>query len=76
MGLRSTLYTIFYSIKLIFSFTGLTVRLYFRRREAKSAFRKELVASGLSQEEAEEIAEEFPLKMGEVLKLLRRASEN
>lgn len=76
MDLRSILYAIFYSIKLFFSFTGLTIRLYFKRRRAKSIFRKELVASGLSYEEAEEIAEEFPLKTGEVLKLLRGASDN
>jgi len=74
MGLRSALYTIFYSIKLVFSFTGLVVRLYFQRRKAKSIFRKELVASGISEWEAEEIAEEFPLTMGEVFKLLRSAS--
>ena len=76
MDLKSLLYTFFYSIKLFFSFTGLTFSLYFKRRRAKSLFRKELVALGLSHYVAEEIAEEFPLKTKEMLKLLRGTSGN
>ncbi|MFQ6053946.1 MAG: hypothetical protein ACE5OO_06955 [Candidatus Bathyarchaeia archaeon] len=72
MGLRSTLSTIFYSAKLFFSTMAIIVGLYFRRRRARSIFRKELVASGLSEREADEISEEFPLPLGEVLKLFTR----
>lgn len=76
MGVGSILSTIFYTIKLLLGSAGLAVRFYFRRRRARSIFRKELVASGLSGREADEIAEGFPLALGEVLSLFRRRHED
>jgi len=76
MGVMSILSTIFYTIKLVFDSTGLAVGFYLRRRRARSIFRKELVASGLSEGEADEIAEGFPLPMGEVWKLVRGRRED
>ena len=73
MGVRSILTTIFYSIKLLFISMGVAIRFYFKRRKAKSILRNELVASGLSKREADEIAEAYPFKMRDMLKIFRAA---
>ena len=73
MGVRSILTTIFYSIKLLFISMGVAIRFYFKRRKAKSLLRRELVASGLSKREADEIAEAYPFKMRDMLKIFRAA---
>ena len=73
MGVRSALRAFFNMVKLILSSAGITIGFYFRRRRAISRFREELIASGLSRREADEIAEDFPLALGEVWRLLREA---
>jgi hypothetical protein len=73
MGVRSILITIFYSIKLLFISIGIAIRFYFKRRKAKSLLKRELVASGLSKREADEIAEAFPFKMRDIFQIFRAA---
>lgn len=73
MGVRSILTTIFYSIKLLFISIGIAIRFYFKRRKAKSLLKRELVASGLSKREADEIAEVFPFKMKDIFQIFRAA---
>ncbi len=73
MGVRSILITIFYSIKLLFISIGIAIRFYFKRRKAKSLLKRELVASGLSKREADEIAEALPFKMRDIFQIFRAA---
>jgi len=71
LSLRRSLATIFYTTKLILSIPGMALRYYFRRRKARDLFKRELTASGMSARDAEEVAEVYPFKMREILRLGR-----
>lgn len=71
MNLRRSLTTFFYMTKLILILPGIFVRYYFKRRKALGQFKRELIASGLSQQEAKELANVYPFKLGEVVMLAR-----
>ena len=73
MGVKSILTTIFYSIRLLFISIGVAIRFYFKRKKAKSLLKREFVASGMSKREADEIAEAYPFKMSDILKIFRAA---
>ena len=73
MGVKSILATIFYSIKLLFISMGVAIRFYFKRRKAKSLLKRELVASGMTKREVDEIAEAYPFKLSDILKIFRAA---
>lgn len=53
------------------SMPGMSVRFYFKRRRAVSLFKKELISNGLTNLEAEWLAEVYPFKLSEMLKMLR-----
>lgn len=76
MNLRRSLTTFFYMTKLILSLPSIVVRYYFKRRKALGQFKRELIASGLSQQEAKELANVYPFKLGEVMTLARGFSRH
>jgi len=55
--------------KLILSLLGIAVRYYFKRRKALGQFKRELIASGLSPQEAKELTNVYPFKFGEIMRL-------
>jgi len=57
--------------KLILSLPGMVLRFYFRRRRALGQFKRELIASGISSGEAEELADVYPFKLEEIMSLAR-----
>jgi len=71
VSLRRALATIFYTVKLALSLPGVAVSFYFKRRRAVGLFKETLMAEGLSRRAAEEIAEAYPFKMGDMLGMLR-----
>lgn len=75
MSILRSLRTIFYVIKMMFSFPGLLSSYYFKRRKALSQFKRELIGSGFSPLEAKELADNYPFKLREVIKMTRDFSE-
>jgi hypothetical protein len=76
VGVQRILRTIFYATKLMFSFPGLFVSYYCRRRKAVGQFKRELIESGFSPSEAKELADNYPFKLGEVVSMARQFSRN
>lgn len=76
MNLRGTLLTFFYMLKFTFSVPVITIRFWYRRRKAVGLFKKELIAQGLSKKEANELADVYPFKLGDVIGLARSLSSS
>ncbi|UCH57200.1 MAG: hypothetical protein JSV18_07665 [Candidatus Bathyarchaeota archaeon] len=54
----------------------ITIQWRLRRNEAKNRFKKELIASGIPPEDAKELADMYPFKLGDFLSLTRKTSDN
>lgn len=71
MNIRKALATIFYTARIMLSLPVIATIFYLKRKKAVDLFKKELIAKGLSRKEADEIAQAYPFKMGDMLEILR-----
>ncbi|PVX24175.1 MAG: hypothetical protein CW691_08430 [Candidatus Bathyarchaeum sp.] len=71
MGAKALFTGVLYGSKLAFQSLGLVTQTSLKRRQAKSAFKKTLIAQGLSPETADEIAQEFPNPISELFSILK-----
>lgn len=62
-------------IKLAFSFPGLIIGFYVKRRKAVKRFREEMIACGMPPGEAKELAKMYSFGIGDLLRLTRGFSE-
>jgi len=72
---RDALSTFFHILKLSFSFPGLIVGFYLKRRRAVKRFREEMIACGVPPGEARELAEMYSFGIGDIMRLARGFSE-
>lgn len=71
MGAKALFVDVLYGSKLAFQSLGLVTQTSLKRRQAKSTFKKTLIAQGVSPEAANEIAKEFPNPVSEIFSLLK-----
>jgi len=62
-------------LKLAFSFPGLIISFYVKRRKAVKRFRKEMIAYGMPPDEANELAKMYSFRIRDLLRLTRGFSE-
>jgi len=72
---REALSTFFYFMKLVFSFPGLILGFYLKRRRAVRRFRGEMIACGVPPVEANELSKMYSFGIGDIMKLARNISE-
>ena len=71
MGAKALVSSALYGSKLAFQSLGLVTQTTMRRRQAKSMFKKTLIAQGVSPEAANEITKEFPNPISEIFSILK-----
>jgi len=67
--------TIFYSSALLLRAPGMLIKYKMKRRGAVNTFKRELIGSGFSPLEAKDLADNYPFKLREVIKMTRDFSE-
>jgi hypothetical protein len=69
MGVKAVFIDILYFSRLSLQSFGLIVKFIYKKRRARSIFKKTLILDGISQEVAKELAKSYPDPMKEILKL-------
>lgn len=64
----------FITLQLALRLPGMALRYYFKRRGARARFKNELVASGLPQDVADELASSYPFKLGDMMRMAKSFS--
>ena len=72
MSGRSYVSTVYYGMKMMAKVPGFLIQWKLQYRQAKNHFRKELIASGMLKEEADELANMYPFKLEEFMSLARK----
>jgi len=75
MSLWNTLRTIFYFTLIVVRTPIILLRFIVKRRTAVYRFKKELITSGIPRREANELADSYPLKLGDLVKLAQGRSK-
>jgi len=70
MDVKAVFIGILYFSRLSIQSLGLIVKLIYKKRRAKSIFRKTLILHGISQEAAQELVKSYPDPMNEILNLV------
>ena len=69
MNLWETLRTIFYFTLIVVKTPIILLRFIVKRRTAVYRFKRELITSGIPRREADKLADSYPLKLGDLVKL-------
>lgn len=75
MSLWNTLRTIFYFTLIMVRTPIILLRFIVKRRSAVYRFKKELITSGIPRQEADELASNYPLKLGDLVNLAQGRSK-
>ena len=75
MRAHDALSTFFNFIKLAFSFPGLIISFYMKRRRAVKRFREEMIDCGMPPGEAKELAKMYSFRIRDLLRLTRGFSK-
>ena len=75
MSLWNTLRTIFYFTLIVVRTPIILLRFIVKRRTAVYRFKKELITSGIPRREADELASNYPLKLGDLVNLAQGRSK-
>ena len=73
MSPGNILRTIFYTFIMLVRAPFMIVSFYFKRRRAIGCFKRTLIASGVPRREANELALNYPFKLGDFISLARSA---
>ncbi len=71
---RSYVSTVYYELKMMAKVQDFLIQRRLQYRRAKNHFRKELIAAGMSKKEADELADMYPFKLGELMSSARRSA--
>ena len=71
MGVKALFVDALYGSKLALQSLGLVTQTAVKRRKAKSKFKKILILQGIPEEIAEEIAEEYPNPITEIISFIK-----
>ena len=74
MAFWFTLKTVLTGFGLFTRVPGYLIQWRFKRGNAKSQFKKELISAGITRKEARELANLYPFKMNDFVALARRPS--
>ena len=74
MSGRSYVSTVYYGMKMMVKVPGFLIQWRLQYRRAKNHFRKELIAAGMSNKEADELADMSPFKLGEFMSLAKKST--
>ena len=75
MRLWNILRTIFYFTLIVVRTPIILLRFIVKRRTAVYRFKKELITSGIPRREADELASNYPLKLGDLVNLAQGRSK-
>ena len=71
MRISRYLQTFFYGMRLTAKIPSILLSWRSNRNKAKKHFKQELIAQGVPLRDVEELTEEFPFRLGELLSLAR-----
>lgn len=75
MRARNALSTSIHLLKMTFSFPGLLIGFYTKRRRAVKRFKEEMIDCGIPPADAQELSEMYNIGIGDLLRRTRGVSE-